>query len=135
MCATSEVVVVLPWVPLTTMLWRPASSCSPSTAGNEVSVRPRSRAAATSTWSREWVLPTTTRSGCQSRLDGENPSNTGIFSAASWSLIGGYSAVSEPRTSWPAAQSRPATAPMPVPPIPMRWTFTARGTYTLGRGR
>ena len=47
---------------------------------------------------------------------------------AAFFAIGGYTAASEPRISWPVATSRPATAPMPVPPMPMRWTFTRAGT-------
>ena len=31
--------------------------------------------------------------------------------------------------------NKPATAPMPVPPIPMKWTFKARRTYTVGPDR
>ncbi len=34
---------------------------------------------------------------------------------------------SEPRTSWPSALSRPANEPIPVPAMPMRWTFMRRG--------
>src|SRR3569623_2358392 len=40
--------------------------------------------------------------------------------------MGGYTCSSEPRTSWPAAFSKPASDPIPVPQIPMRWIFIGR---------
>ena len=98
---------------------------------------PWSCAAATSTWSLPWTLPTTTSSGSQARFSAAYGIITGMPSAASCSLIGGYTAVSEPRTSWPASARRPATAPIPVPPIPMRWTFTParEGTHETSSGK
>ena len=135
MCASSEVVVVLPCVPATTIECLPSSSRSPSTAGNDVSGMPRSWAALTSTWSLPWTLPTTTSSGPQSRFCAPYGIITGTPSAASCSLIGGYTAASEPRTSCPAAASSPATAPIPVPPMPIRCTFTSRGATVPGSPR
>ena len=82
-------VVVLPWVPATTTDRRWARNSSDSSAGNEVSGSLRSCAASTSMWSLRQTLPTTTRSGDQSRLLGPNPSKTGIPWSASWVDMGG----------------------------------------------
>src|SRR5690606_19200714 len=53
--------------------------------------------------------------------------------AASWVDIGGNSWLSDPRTSCPASCKSPANAPIPVPPMPMRWTFKAAARMDLTR--
>src|ERR1700677_2893628 len=46
--------------------------------------------------------------------------------------MGGSNAVSEPLTSSPASRKSAASAPMPVPETPTRWTRTVRSA--LGEG-
>src|SRR5208283_910384 len=66
-------------VPATTTERREVRNSSDKSAGNETSGMWRSVAASTSTWSRRHTLPTTTRSGAQSRFAGRKPSITGMF--------------------------------------------------------
>ena len=53
-----------------------------------------------------------------------NPRRSGTPSSASCVDIGGYTCSSDPRTSCPAALSSPASEPIPVPQMPIKWTFT-----------
>src|SRR4051812_49586929 len=116
MCATSEVVVVLPCVPHTTIACLPSIKRSPSTAGNDVSGMPSSCAALTSTWSLPWTLPTTTSSGCHDKFAAAYGIITGTPSAASCSDIGGDTAAPAPPPPPPPPPRQTATPPPPRPP-------------------
>lgn len=56
--------------------------------------------------------------GASASWSAPNPSIRSMPSARNWSLIGGYTPVSQPVTRWPASRARAARPPMNVPQMP-----------------
>ncbi len=82
--------VVLPCVPVTTTLWRPARMSEPNAAGKLIWGMPRSRTAVASGFTRRITFPMTTRSGrAISRFSARYGVSTSTPHARSMSLIGG----------------------------------------------
>ena len=87
--AASDAVVVLPWVPATTMDRRSQSHVSRTVSGSERYRSPRSSTSSTSGLPRDTAFPTTTRSMSAVTFAASKPSRYGIPRAARKSLIGG----------------------------------------------
>jgi hypothetical protein len=118
--ASIEVVVVFPCVPATTIECRPGRNRSSIARGIEVCWRRRSSTSSASGFPRRTAFPTTIRSGAGSRCFASYPSYTTTPISARIVEVGGYNLRSEPVTRAPASWKSPASAAMPVPPIPIR---------------
>ena len=117
-----DVVEVLPAVPVTAASLRPRVSAA-SAVERCSTVRPRSRAAASSGLLSRIAVDTTTVAGGSGRCAGSCPRCTSAPSARSASTAAD-SRASEPVTRSPLASRMRAIPLIPAPPMPMKWTVT-----------
>ena len=92
------VVVVLPWVPATTIEVCRGMKYSSSNCGIEQYGSFSSRIYSISGFPRAMIFPTTHKSGAGFRFSSRKPSFQGIFSESSRVEAGGYTFTSEPVT-------------------------------------
>src|SRR4051795_7701635 len=124
-----EVVEVLPCVPATATLRRPAMTAASATARGSTR-RPRSRAAASSGLSARIAVETTTVS-TSPRWAASWPTATRAPSARSASSVG-VSRRSLPETGTPRASRIRAMPLIPAPPMPMKCTAPSSGREGTG---